>query len=104
MQIEYEIPSTSMPLQYLVSIDPKTNEIVERYVSGKSVVARNEGYNYNSLMNAICKHIPYKGFKWEWVDVLEKNPNISATDELRNEVYNLLNLLNQIYTEMNIKQ
>lgn len=91
-----------MPPVYLVCIDPNTNKIVERYVTAKTAVKLNEGYNYNSLLNAICKHITYKGYKWEWIDVTEDNPNNSIEDEFRNEVHELYKLMKQLYSTTKI--
>ena len=57
----------SVPKKYLVSVNPKTNVIEERYISGKYACETTEGYNYNSLMNAINKKITYKGYIWQWI-------------------------------------
>ena len=59
---------TTIPMRYLVSIDPETLNIEERYMSVESVCDFNDGYNVQSLRNAISKKTKYKGYYWTWID------------------------------------
>lgn len=85
----------SVPRKYLVSVNPKTNTIEERYISGKYACETNEGYNYNSLMNAINKKITYKGYIWKWI-YRDSDENANVDMEFRQELLNTLNALKQI--------
>lgn len=85
----------SVPKKYLVSVNPKTNTIEERYISGKYACETNEGYNYNSLMNAINKKITYKGYIWKWI-YRDSDENANVDVEFRQELLNTLNALKEI--------
>lgn len=77
---------TTIPMIYLVSIDPDTANIEERYVSVQSACDFNDGYNVQSLRNAISKKTKYKGYYWTWIDWTNIDEDLvvsSCTDKLQ---------------------
>jgi len=81
-------------MKYFISIDPKTNKIVERYETISDIVKSNKDYNYQCISNAICKGITYKGYKYKVVD---SNKSLDNTDyNIHSEVLNLLEAMKMI--------